>query len=227
MKISEFKSLMNLWWSFSFSLSDRVENSCWKWVLKAELHSTSKRQIKTEIIEVSFWLTCYSADWVSWRSINQSAWCYFALKFNHSFCNWLIFFSSSSFLSKATFNCFTLFFWSSCMRSQCSLSCKIKSHWLQSLFSILMTSLNWLLTQWNSCSLMFMFHKVTAFSASTEASMSKSETLLLIMLLSKWVIQDSTDLTLHVMMKEDKSYWCFELMFFDEWKFKKSLVNFK
>jgi len=50
-----------------------------------------------------------------------------------------------------------------------------------------------------------MFHAMTAFSASTEASMSRSETLLLTMLLSRRVVQDSTDLTLHVMMREDRS----------------------
>ncbi len=185
MKMSEFKSLMNLWWSFSFSLSDKVEDSYWK--------------------RASFWLTRCSADWVSWRDIDWSAWRCFALKFNHSSCSWLIFFSSSSFLSKVTSSCFALFLWSSCTRSQCSLSCKVKSRWLQSLFSILMTLLSWLLTQWNSCSLMFMFHAMTAFSASTEALMSRSETLLLIVLLSRWVVQSSTDSTLHVMMKEDRS----------------------
>ncbi len=185
--MSEFESLMNLWWSFSFSLSDRVEDSHWE--------------------QTSFWLTCYSADWISWWSINWSAWCCFALKFNHSSCNWLIFFFSSSFLLKMTSNCFALFLWSSCTRSQCSLSCKIKFCWLQSSFNILMTSLSWLLTQWNNCFLMFMFHEVTAFSASIEASMSRSETLLLTMLLSRWVVQDSTDLILHIMMKENRSCW--------------------
>ncbi len=119
----------------------------------------------------------------------------------------MIFFSSSSFLSKVTFSCFTLFLWSSCMRSQCSLSCKVKSCWLRSSFSILMTSLSWLLTQWNSCSLMFMFHTMITFSASTEALMNRSETLLLTVLLSRWVVQVSTDLTLCIMMKEDRSCW--------------------
>jgi len=152
-------------------------------------------------------LTCCSADWVSWRSINWSAWYCFTLKFNHSSCNWLIFFSSSSFLSKVTFSYFAFFLWSSCTKSQCSLSCKVKYCWLQSLFSILMTSLNWLLTQWNSCSSMFMFHEMTDFSASTEASMSRSETLLLTMLLNRWVVQDSTDLISCIMMKEDRSCW--------------------
>ena len=194
MKMSEFESLMNLWWSFSFSLSDRVEDSHWKWVLKVELRST-------------FWLTHCSADWVSWRDINWSAWRCFTLKFNHSSCNWLIFFFNSSFLSKMTFSCFALFLWLSCTRNQCSLSCKVKFCWLQNSFSILMTSLNWLLTQWNNCSSMFMFHAMTAFSASTEALISRSETLLLIMLLSRWVVQDSTNLTLHIMMKEDRSCW--------------------
>ncbi len=194
MKMSEFESLMNLWWSFPFLLSDKVEDSRWKRASKVELRST-------------FWLTCCSADWVSWRSIDQSAWRCFALKFNHSPCSWLIFFSSSSFLSKATSSCFALFLWSSCTRSQCSLSCKVKSRWLQSSFSILMTSSSWLLTQWNSCSSMFMFHEMSAFSASTEALMNRSETLLLTVLLSRQVVQDSTDLTSCIMMREDKSCW--------------------
>ncbi len=127
MKMSEFKSLMNLWWSFLFS--DRVEDSHWEWALKVELYST-------------FWLTRCSADWVSWRNIDWSAWRCFILKFNHSSCSWLIFFSSSSFLSKVTSSCFALFLWSSCMKNQCSLSCRIKSCWLRSLCSILMTSLS-------------------------------------------------------------------------------------
>jgi len=50
-----------------------------------------------------------------------------------------------------------------------------------------------------------MFHEMTAFSASTEASMSRSETLLLTVLLSRRVVQDLTDLTSHVMMREDRS----------------------
>ncbi len=106
-----------------------------------------------------------------------------------------------------TFNCFALFLWSSYMRSQCSLSCKIKFRWLQSSFSILMTSLSWLLTQWNSCFSMFMFHAMTAFSTSIKALMSRSETLLLTMLLSRWVVWDSTNSTLCIMMREDKSCW--------------------
>jgi len=191
-KMNEFESLMNLWWSFSFS--DRVKDFHWEWASKVELHST-------------FWLTRCSADWVSWQDIDWSAWCCFALKFNCSSCNWLIFFSSSSFLSKATFSYFTLFLWLSCIRSQCSLSCRVKFCWLQSSFSILMTLLSWLLTQWNSCSLMFMFHVITAFSTSIEVSMSRSETLLLTVLLSRRVVQSSTDLISHVMMRKDRSCW--------------------
>ncbi len=48
---------------------------------------------------------------------------------------------------------------------------------------------------------------MTAFSASTEVLMSRSETLLLTVLLSRRVVQDSTDLMSHVMMREDKSCW--------------------
>ncbi len=87
-----------------------------------------------------------SVNWVFWWNINWSAWCCFALKFNCSSCSWLIFFSSLLFLSKVTSSYFTLFLWSSCTKSQCSLSCKVKFCWLQSLFSILMTLLSWLLT---------------------------------------------------------------------------------
>ncbi len=50
-------------------------------------------------------------------------------------------------------------------------------------------------------------HEMTAFSASTKALMSRSETLLLTVLLSRWVVQSSTDLTSCIMMKEDKSCW--------------------
>ncbi len=70
-----------------------------------------------------------------------------------------------------------------------------------------MTSLSWLLTQWNSCSSMFMFHAMTAFSASTEASMSRSETLLLTVLLSRRVVRSPTDSTSRVMMREGRSCW--------------------
>ncbi len=195
MKMSEFKSLMNLWWLFS--LSNRVNDS----------RELRKRWLTSEVDEISFWLTWCSTDWVSWRDIDRSAWRCFTLKFNCSSCSWWIFFSSSSFLSKATSSCFALFLWFSCTRSQCSLSCKVKSCWLWSSFSILMTSLSWLLTQWNSCSLMFMFHVMIAFSASTEASMSRSETFLLTMLLSRWFVRDSTDSTSCVMMREDRSCW--------------------
>jgi len=52
---------------------------------------------------------------------------------------------------------------------------------------------------------MFIFHAMTAFLASTEALMSRSETLLLTVLLSRRVVQDSTDLTSYVMMREDRS----------------------
>ncbi len=52
---------------------------------------------------------------------------------------------------------------------------------------------------------MFMFHEMTAFSASTEASMSRSETLLLTVLLSRRVVLSSTDSMSRVMMREDKS----------------------
>ncbi len=52
-----------------------------------------------------------------------------------------------------------------------------------------------------------MFHEMTAFLASTEALMSRSETLLLTVLLSRWVVQDSTDLISRIMMREDRSCW--------------------
>ncbi len=52
-----------------------------------------------------------------------------------------------------------------------------------------------------------MFYEMTAFSTLTEALMNRSETLLLTVFLNKWVVQDSTDSTLHVMMREDRSCW--------------------
>ncbi len=57
-----------------------------------------------------------------------------------------------------------------------------------------------------------MFHEMTAFSASTEALMSRSETLLLTVLLSRWAVQDSTDLTLHIMIREDRSKWRIDVL---------------
>ena len=88
MKMSEFESLTNLWWSFP--LSNRVNDS----------RELRERWSTSEIDEISFWLTWCSTDWVSWRDIGRSAWRCFALKFNRSPCSWWIFFSSSSFLSK-------------------------------------------------------------------------------------------------------------------------------
>jgi len=87
------------------------------------------------------------------------------------------------------------------------LSCRVKSRWLRSSFSILMTSSSWLLTQWSSCFSMFMFHAMTAFSALTEASVNRSETLLLTVLLSRRFVRDSTGSTSRVMMREDRSCW--------------------
>ncbi len=52
-----------------------------------------------------------------------------------------------------------------------------------------------------------MFHAMTAFLTSIKASMSKSETFLLTVLLSRWVVQSLTDLTSCIMMKENKSCW--------------------
>ena len=52
-----------------------------------------------------------------------------------------------------------------------------------------------------------MFHEMTAFSASTEASMNRSEILLLTVLLSRRVVWSSTDSTSNVMMREDRSCW--------------------
>ena len=193
--MSEFKSLMNLWWLFS--LSNRVNDS----------RELRERWSTSEIDEVSFWLTRCSTDWVSWWGIDRSTWRCFALKFNRSPCSWLTFFSSSSFLSKATSSCFALFLWSSCTKIQCSLSCRVRSRWLQSSFSILIIWSSWFATHWHNCFLFFMFHDVVASSASTETSMSRSETLLLTVLLSRRAVRNSTDSTLHVMMIVGRSCW--------------------
>ena len=217
MKIDEFENLIDLWWSFS--LSNKVNDS----------HELWKHWSTSEINEVSFWLTQCSTDWISWQNINWSAWCCFALKFNCSLCNWLIFIFNSSFFSKVTFNYFALFLWSSCMRIQCLLSCKVKSCWLQSSFSILIIWLSWFATHWHNCFLFFMFHDVVASSALTEASMSRSETLLLTMLLSRWAVQSLTDSTSCVMMIVDKSCWDknrWEIDVLIWCKFKEALVNF-
>jgi len=209
--------LIDLWWSFS--LSNRVNDS----------HELQERWLTSKINEISFWLTWCSTDWVSWRDINQSAWRCFALKFNHSLCNWLIFSSSSLFFLKATSSCFALFLWSSCTRIQCSLSCKVRSRWLQSLFSILIIWLSWFATHWHNCFLFFMFHDVVASLISTETLMSRSETFLLTMLLSRRAVRDSTDSTSRVMMIVGRSCWDKDRWEIDVliWcKFKEAFVNF-
>ncbi len=134
MKIGKFGNLIDLWWSFL--LSNKVNDS----------YELRERWLTSEINEVSFWLTWCLTDWVSWRDIDWSAWRCFALKFNRSLCSWLIFSSSSSFFSKATSSCFALFLWSSCTRIQCSLSCRVRSRWLRSSFSILIIWLSWFAT---------------------------------------------------------------------------------
>ncbi len=217
MKMSEFESLMNLWWSFS--LSNRVNDS----------HELREHWSTSEIDEISFWLTRCSTDWVSWRDIDRSTWRCFALKFNRSSCSWLIFFSSSSFLSKATSSCFAFFLWLSCTRSQCSLSCRVRSRWLRSSFSISIIWSSWFAIHWHNCFLFFMSHDVVASSISTEALMSRSETLLLTVLLSRRAVQDSTDSTSCVMMIVDRSCWDKDRWEIDVliWcKFKEALVNF-
>ncbi len=209
--------MIDLWWSFS--LSNRVNDS----------HELQERWLTSKINEISFWLTWCSTDWVSWRDINQSAWRCFALKFNHSLCNWLIFSSSSLFFLKATSSCFALFLWSSCTRIQCSLSCKVRSRWLQSLFSILIIWLSWFATHWHNCFLFFMFHDVVASLISTETLMSRSETFLLTMLLSRRAVRDSTDSTSRVMMIVGRSCWDKDRWEIDVliWcKFKEAFVNF-
>ncbi len=217
MKIDEFENLIDLWWSFS--LLNRVNDS----------HELRRRWLTSEIDEISFWLTWCSTDWVSWRGIDWSAWRCFALKFNRSLCSWLIFSSSSSFFSKATSSCFALFLWSSCTRIQCSLSCRVRSCWLWNLFSISIIWSSWFATHWHNCFLFFMFHDVVASSTSTETSISRSETLLLTVLLSRWAVRDSTDLTSRVMMIVDRSCWDKDRWEIDVliWcKFKEALVNF-
>ncbi len=209
--------MIDLWWSFS--LSNRVNDS----------HELQERWLTSKINEISFWLTWCSTDWVSWRDINQSAWRCFALKFNRSLCNWLIFSSSSLFFLKATSSCFALFLWSSCTRIQCSLSCKVRSRWLQSLFSILIIWLSWFATHWHNCFLFFMFHDVVASLISTETLMSRSETFLLTMLLSRRAVRDSTDSTSRVMMIVGRSCWDKDRWEIDVliWcKFKEAFVNF-
>jgi len=54
---------------------------------------------------------------------------------------------------------------------------------------------------------MFMFHEVSASSASAEASMGRSETLLLAVLLSRRVVRGPTDSTSRAMVREGRSRW--------------------
>jgi len=122
-------------------------------------------------------------------------------------CNWLIFSFNSSFFSKINFNCFAFFLWLFYIKIQYLLSCKIRFHWLQNSFNILIIWLSWLAIHWYNYFLFFMFHDVVTSSISTETLMSKSETFLLIMLLNRWVVQNLIDLTSCIMMIVDKSCW--------------------
>jgi len=64
MKMSKFESLMNLWWSFSFLLSDKVEDSRWEWALKVELNWLS-----SWVLISIFWLN--SSTWYQSSDLTQ------------------------------------------------------------------------------------------------------------------------------------------------------------
>ncbi len=75
-------------------------------------------------------------------------------------------------------------------------------YWSFSLFNILMILFNWSRAHWRSCFLILMFHEIATFWDSAEASKERRKIHLFAMLLSRWIIQDSTDLKSCIMMKD-------------------------
>ena len=99
------------------------------------------------------------------------------------------------------FSCFNLLICSICRTIQCSLHFKVMSRWSLSSFNILMISFKWSIAHWRSCSSILMFYEIATFWDSAETSKERRETRLFAVLLSRQVIQSSTDSKLHVMMR--------------------------
>ena len=98
-------------------------------------------------------------------------------------------------------SCFSLWVCSTCRTIQCSLHFKVMFRWFLSSFNILMISFKWSIAHWRSCSSILMFYEIATFWDSAEALKERRKTRLFAMLLSRRIIQDSTDSKLHVIMR--------------------------
>jgi len=140
---------------------------------------------------------CRDWDWFAERCTSLSL----SLRLN-------IFFRSQVFISSRVFidarlisSCFSLLICLICRMIQCSLHFKVMSHWSLSSFNILMISFEWSIAHWWSCSSILMFHEIATFWDSAETLKERRKIRLFAMLLSRRVVQDSTDSKSRVMMR--------------------------
>ncbi len=144
---------------------------------------------------------------VNWDSVNCRDWSWsaeycFSLSFNIVSCSWVLIFFRVFIVVQLIFSCFNLWICSTCKTIQCSLYFKVMSCWSLSSFNILMILFNWSKVHWRSYSSILMFHEIMTFWDSAEALKERRKTHLFAMLLSRWIVRDSTDLKSHVMMKD-------------------------
>ena len=145
--------------------------------------------------------------WDRWFIVNRdSVDCWdrdcFSLSFN-IFSRSRVLVSSRMFIdARLISSCFNLWVCSICRTIQCSLHFKVMFRWSFNSFNILMISFKWSIAHWRSCSSILMFHEIATFWDSAETSKERRKTRLFAMLLSKWVIQNSTDSKSCVMMRD-------------------------
>jgi len=118
------------------------------------------------------------------------------------------------------FSWFNLLLCSICMKIQCSMHFRIKSHWTLSSFNILITSLSWILIHWCNWFLFFMSYEISTFSTLFETLIDSMKIHLFAMLLSNQADHDSTDSKLHVMI-----YVCMMINVNSKKLLWKSLIN--
>ncbi len=173
-------NLVNIFRQVWFSVEACNSISCWnKWFI-----------VDWDSID------CWDRDWSAERC--------FSLNFNIVSCNQMLIFFRMFIIMQLIFSCFNLWVCSTCRMIQCLLHFKIIFHWSLSSFNILMILFNWSRTHWRSCFLILMFHEIVTFWDLAEALKERRETHLFAMLLSRWVIQSSTDIKLHIMMRDLK-----------------------
>ena len=157
------------------------------------------------------WFSIEACDsiscWDRWFIVNRdSVDCWdrdcFSLSFN-IFSRSRVLVSSRMFIdARLISSCFSLLICSICRTIQCSLHFKVMFRWSLNSSNILMILFNWSRTHWRSCSSILMFHEIATFWDSAEALKERRKTHLFAVLLSRRVVQDSTDSKLHVMMRD-------------------------